>query len=176
MSKIYKGYEAGKQIFGALKKVFTGGGKQKTYGTGAINKVEPNVPVTKGQKIRRDLALATQKRKTSEVKLDNTIFRIEQQKKRLEDMQKAKSQTQTRPGKQNLVKGGRVGLKRGTGLMNRKSNIQKIKETFGPKQKPQSRMTGKKKKFPDMSGDGKITKKDILIARGVIPKPKKKVI
>jgi len=74
------------------------------------------------------------------------------------------------------AKGGRVGLKRGTGLMSRKSNIQKIKETFGPKQKPQSRMTGKKKKFPDMSGDGKITKKDILIARGVIPKPKKKVI
>ena len=74
------------------------------------------------------------------------------------------------------AKGGRVGLKRGTGLMSRKSNIQKIKETFGPKQKPQSRMTGKKKKFPDMSGDGKITQKDILIAKGVIPKPKKKVI
>jgi hypothetical protein len=30
----------------------------------------------------------------------------------------------------------------------------------------------KKKSFPDMSGDGKITKKDILIARGVIKKPK----
>lgn len=29
---------------------------------------------------------------------------------------------------------------------------------------------GKSKKFPDMSGDGKITKKDILIARGVIKK------
>ena len=28
--------------------------------------------------------------------------------------------------------------------------------------------------FPDMSGDGKITKKDILIARGVIKKPKGK--
>ena len=31
------------------------------------------------------------------------------------------------------------------------------------------------KKFPDMSGDGKVTKKDILIARGVIKKPKKGV-
>jgi len=31
----------------------------------------------------------------------------------------------------------------------------------------------KKKKFPDMSGDGKITMKDILMARGVIPKKKK---
>ena len=28
----------------------------------------------------------------------------------------------------------------------------------------------KKKKFPDMSGDGKVTKKDILMARGVIKK------
>ena len=28
----------------------------------------------------------------------------------------------------------------------------------------------KKKSFPDMSGDGKVTKKDILIAKGVIKK------
>ena len=28
----------------------------------------------------------------------------------------------------------------------------------------------KKSKFPDHSGDGKITKKDILMAKGVIPK------
>jgi len=28
--------------------------------------------------------------------------------------------------------------------------------------------------FPDHSGDGKITKKDILMAKGVIPKPKNK--
>ena len=32
----------------------------------------------------------------------------------------------------------------------------------------------KKSKFPDHSGDGKITKKDILMARGVIKKPMKK--
>ena len=31
----------------------------------------------------------------------------------------------------------------------------------------------KKKKFPDISGDGKETMKDILMARGVIPKKKK---
>ena len=28
--------------------------------------------------------------------------------------------------------------------------------------------------FPDHSGDGKITQKDVLMAKGVIPKPKKK--
>lgn len=32
----------------------------------------------------------------------------------------------------------------------------------------------KKKKFPDMSGDGKVTKKDILMARGVIKKKTEK--
>ena len=44
-----------------------------------------------------------------------------------------------------------------------------------------SKMTGKmmkkkkkKKSFPDMSGDGKVTKKDILIARGVIKRKGKK--
>jgi hypothetical protein len=31
-----------------------------------------------------------------------------------------------------------------------------------------------KKSFPDMSGDGKVTKKDILMARGVIKKRKMK--
>ena len=31
-----------------------------------------------------------------------------------------------------------------------------------------------KSKFPDHSGDGKITKKDILMAKGVIPKTKGK--
>jgi hypothetical protein len=121
-------------VFNKLVKLFGVGGKQKTYGTGAINKVEPNVPETKGQKIKRDLKLAKQKTKTSQVKLDNTIFRIEQQKKRLEDMKKTKSQTQTRPGKQNLSSGGRAGFKRGTGLIpKKKSNVQKIKETFAPK-------------------------------------------
>ena len=46
--------------------------------------------------------------------------------------------------KKKFNKGGRVGLKRGGG------------------------------KFPDFSGDGKTTMKDILMARGVIPKPKDK--
>ena len=71
------------------------------------------------------------------------------------------------------AKGGRVGLRFGT---KKKSNIQKIKETFGPKEKPQSRMT-RKKKFPDLTGDGKVTFADILKGRGVINgKKKKKVI
>ena len=133
-----------------------------------ITSVNPNVPTNKAEILKRDLNLATQKRKASESKLDNTIFKIEQQKDRLQGKILKK-------GKE-LAKGGRVGLKRGTGLMQKKSNIQKIKETFGPKQKPQSRMTRKKKKFPDLTGDGKVTFADVLKGRGVINGKKKKVI
>ena len=39
------------------------------------------------------------------------------------------------------------------------------------KKRMKSGGTAKKKSFPDMSGDGKVTKKDILIAKGVIKKP-----
>ena len=74
------------------------------------------------------------------------------------------------------AKGGRVGLKRGNPLK-KETNVEKIKKAFGPKQKPQTRMTGKKKKFPDLTGDGKVTFADILKGRGVINgKKKKKVI
>ena len=88
--------------------------------------------------------------------------------------------------KEYKAKGGRVGLKFGT---SRKSNLQKIQETFGPKQvkkkeKPKERMMAKKgskpkKKFPDLTGDGKVTFADVLKGRGVIngkKKSKKKVV
>jgi hypothetical protein len=67
----------------------------------------------------------------------------------------------------------------------RKSNIKKIQETFGPKkvtkkEKPKKRIMAKdgskkkKKKFPDLTGDGKVTFADVLKGRGVINGKKKK--
>ena len=82
-----------------------------------INKVDPFVPKNKSETLARDLARAKQKRKTSEVKLDNTLFRIEQEAKKIKEMK---------------AKGGRVGLKLGT---KKKSNIQKIQKTFGTNNK-----------------------------------------
>ena len=67
--------------FGKALKKF---GKQKTTGTEVISSVTPNVPVTKLDKAKSKLAIAKQKTKASQAKLDNTIFRINQQKKRLE--------------------------------------------------------------------------------------------
>ena len=71
-----------------------------------------------------------------------------------------------------LATGGRVGLKRGTNPFKKKTNIDKIKQTFSPK-----KSAAKKKKFPDLTGDGKVTFADVLKGRGVINgKNKKKVI
>ena len=94
------------------------------------------------------------------------------------------------------AKGGRVGYRKGApNPFARKSNVQKIAEVFGPKkkikkekqkQKQNIRMQAKKggdakkkKKFPDLTGDGKVTFADILKGRGVIngkKKTKKKII
>ena len=66
-----------------IKNLITGG-KQKTTGTEVIKFVKPSVPKNKSEKLKSQLKIATQKSKASRAKLDNTIFRIEQQKKRLE--------------------------------------------------------------------------------------------
>ena len=56
---------------------------QKTTGTEVISSVKPNVPKTKLEKAKSKLAIAKQKTKASQARLDNTLFRIQQQKKRL---------------------------------------------------------------------------------------------
>ena len=167
MSKLYKGYEAGKQIFGAVKNLLKGKGKVSP----TITKVEPNV----GSPSKSALNKQIQKTKAAGAKLDQTLFESKNKAFRGDDFTFATKTEKTPKVSEQKAKGGRVGLKRGTGLT-RKSNVQKIKETFGPKQKPQSRMT-RKKKFPDLTGDGKVTFADILKGRGVINgKKKKKVI
>ena len=57
-------------------------------------------------------------------------------------------------------------------MSNRRFNKQTRKAAMGGGM--MKRGMYKKGSFPDMSGDGKVTKKDILIARGVIKKPKGK--
>ena len=124
MSKYYKAFNAIKNL--------VKGGKQKTTGAEVIKSVKPNVPKTKLEKAKSKLAIAKQKTKASQAKLDNTIFRINQQKKRLEREKKM-----------------------GGGMMGRR---------FGMK---------KGSKFPDLTGDGKVTFADILKGRGVINGKKK---
>ena len=53
-------------------------------------------------------------------------------------------------------------------------SLQKTDKILRKNKKDGGRMGLKKGSFPDHSGDGKITKKDILMAKGVIPKTKNK--
>ena len=80
-------------------------------------------------------------------------------KMKKEKSKELKNYSYTADKYENKAKGGRVGLKFGS---KRKSNVQKIKETFNPK-----KSAAKKKKFPDLTGDGKVTFADILKGRGV---------
>ena len=59
-------------------------------------------------------------------------------------------------------------------LKNKKKKEQELGTKYGSGYKKGGKAK-KKSKFPDHSGDGKITKKDILMAKGIIPKTKKKM-
>ena len=135
-----------------------------------ITKVTPKFPKNKIQAAVRDVqktayAARGQMKKRSQ-EFDRDINKVKS--KLGQSMQKLKGEPVTESGVSkgmNIIKkatGGRVGLKRGTGLMKKKSDIQKIKETFSPK-----KSAAKKKKFPDLTGDGKVTFADILKGRGV---------
>ena len=147
-----------------------------------IKSVKPNVPKTKIEKQIRDLKLETQKLKGQGKKLSQTAFELKNKlpitfkksTKKTESNKEAYKRIQGENTKaiksmiddafkEKKAKGGRVGLKFGS---KRKSNVQKIQETFATKKDTQSRMT-KKKKFPDLTGDGKVTFADILKGRGV---------
>ena len=174
------------RLYNTIKNIFKGGA-QKTTGT----EVKDFVQVAKNLKKKRDFQDDIVKTR-SEIHKNYNIS----------DEDKIKLRTNANQPKINKkaaeiydkkAKGGRVGLKRGTNLFGRKSNVQKIAEVFGPKRKikkekikekirMQAKKGGaakKKKKFPDLTGDGKVTFADVLKGRGVIngkKKPKKKVI
>ena len=86
--------------------------------------------------------------------------------------------TQTNPNRQKLMNGGRA-KKMGGGMMRKDMQSGYYPSDMGMAggamyAKGGSVKKKKKSKFPDHSGDGKITKKDILMAKGVIPKKKMK--
>ena len=140
--------------YNAAKRAFKG-----KKGSGQrITRIEPNVPVTRAEKAETNLKLAIQKRKAAEAKLGQTNFEIENPKF-------SKGDFTSDPAKKNVTKNSE--------LRNKKS-----KEIFeaskGRKFNKGGRVGLKGGTFPDYSGDGKTTMKDILMGRGVIPKPKDK--
>ena len=121
-----------------------------------INKVDPKVNKTKLDKLKSEFAIARQERKGAEAKLKQTKFEIENPNfakgkftfKKDKGKSESNREAYKRIQKENTkAKGGRVGLKFGS----RKSNVQKIKETFGPKKQ----LSAKQMKIAKLAGNPK---------------------
>ena len=134
-------------------------GKKAVSGVGqAINKVKTNVPKTELQKKLRDLKIATQKSKAGKAKLDQTIFELKNNKDFTFKSKKGKSESNKEAYKRiteennKVIKnmldkaaekkadGGRIGRKFGSPKP--KTNVEKIKQTFGPKKNVPSKLKG----------------------------------
>ena len=132
----------------------------------AIKSIKPNVPKTKIEKKIRDLKIQNQKLKGGKAKLDQTLFEIRHKQPITFKTKKGKSEsnkeaykriqgenTKVLKGmiddafKEKKAKGGRVGLKFGS----RKSNVQKIQETFSPNKK----LSPKQMKIAKLAGNPK---------------------
>ena len=170
--------------YNAAKQALRGGAK-KTTGTGAINTTNISTNLKEFAKHKKDVIETTDKHTKGLTEEGKTNVR----KFVAPALSRISKITQQLPEKK--AKGGRIGYKLGSP---KKSKLKKIQEAFKTtpsfmvkKDKPKKRLMAKKgspdpkkkKKFPDLSGDGKTTFKDILIGRGVIKgkkKPKKKII
>ena len=148
-----------------IKNLITGGKKSITPG-GAINKVPTNVPKTPIEKKIRDLKIATQKLKGSKAKLDQSIFEMKTGQPITFKSNKGKSESNKEAYKRiqkdnaKVIKsmidkatekkadGGRIGRRLGGGadMAKKKTNIQKIRETFAPKNKNLKPVDKKKQK------------------------------
>ena len=104
---------------------------------GSIVGVGPKVNKTKLDKAKSKLAIATQKTKAAGARLDQTLFKIDQEKKKLKEgrVYSGKELEQQKyfndMNKNKKAKGGRIGYSKGT--PRRKTNVEKIKKTFGTK-------------------------------------------
>jgi hypothetical protein len=126
----------------------------------AINKTKPKVNKTNLQKKTSELNIAIQKTKGSKAKLNQTLFEIKNKMPLTFKKSTKKSESNTEAYKRIQKDNTKV----------LKGMLDKAVEN----KKDGGRMGLKKGSFPDHSGDGKITKKDILMAKGVIPKTKSK--
>ena len=170
------------RLYNTIKNIVKGGA-QKTTGTEVKDFVGVAKNLSKKRKFQDDII-----KRRDEILRD---YKITDQQQKIE-LRKSANQPKINKKLAKIqdrkAKGGRVGLRKGTpNPFGKKSNTQKITEVFGPKRKIKKekiRMQAKKggaakKKFPDLTGDGKVTFADVLKGRGVIngkKKTKKKVI
>ena len=132
------------------KKIF---GKQKTTGTEVINKVTPKVS-TKLSKLKIETAKSRGKFKKTMDSISGDVSKTGGAFKKITQKLKGEKVTESGVSKGKDLRENKMG----GGMMGRRMNYKKGS-----------------KKFPDLTGDGKVTFADILKGRGVINGKKKKV-
>ena len=139
----------GEKIIKPIVQKFTK--KQKTTGGGAIKSVKPGTQLTKKRRSQDDFTNFRSKLHTS-AGFDTATKNKLKMKHPLYKTMKKTSDIFT-PKEPKFNKGGRVGKKFGGGMdmSKRKTNIQKIKETFGPKSKNKNLKPVDKKKNPGLA-------------------------
>ena len=117
-------YQFGKSVAKKLK------GNKQTFTGKAINTTKPGTQLTKKRRSQDEFTNFRSKLHTSAGFDTATKNKLKMKHPMYKSMKKT-SDIIT-PDEPKFNKGGRVGLKRGTGLT-KKSNVDKIKKTFGPK-------------------------------------------
>ena len=115
-----------------------------------ITSVKPKVNKTKLDEAKSKLAIQTQKTKASGAKLKQTLFESKNKAFKGDDFTFSTTNKKTPKVYEQKATGGRVGRRFGSPNP-RKSNVQKIKETFGPKKK----LSPKQMKIAKLAGDPK---------------------
>ena len=156
---LYKGFQ---KVFDASRSSSTPKNLRGTMSTTIVG-VKPNVPTTKLEKAKSKLAIAKQKAKTSALKLKNTLADIKEKAKTKNPLSKYKEKIKKIVDKK--ANGGRIGRRFGGDTMpKRKTNVQKIRETFAPKKK---NLSPKQMKIAKLAGNpNKIDGADFKKLRG----------
>jgi len=143
---------------GATKLAQKLSGQGKTTGTGAINTTKPGTKLT-FKRGEQDKFVKFRDNLHKSAGFDTATKNKLKSKQPLTKINKGKSDIFT-PKEPKFSKGGRVGLKFGS---KKKSNIQKIQETFGPKKQ----LSAKQMKIAKLAGNpNKIDAKDLAKLRG----------
>ncbi len=130
---------------GATKLAQKLSGQGKTTGTGAINTTKPGTKLT-FKRGEQDKFVKFRDNLYKSAKFDTATKNKLKSKQPLTKINKGKSDIFT-PKEPKFSKGGRVGLKFGS----KKSNVQKIQETFGPKKQ----LSAKQMKIAKLAGNPK---------------------
>ena len=132
---------------------------------GSIVGTGPKVNKTKKDKLKSKLNILKQQTKASGAKLDQTRFEIKNKM----------PLTFGKSSKKTLSNTEKAKLRNDESKKAFKASEGRTKVFIAPKNFNKGGRVGLKGgSFPDLSGDGKTTMKDILMGRGVIPKPKGK--